>query len=124
MTDTTPTADAVCLGCGKALKPQLGDVSTNYQFDGALWLGFHGGYGMFVDNVEAMIPLNADERWLIEDGKAVDNPNYQPIFEEERMLSGSDHEAVICHECAHELCEAFPWIKKLLDPDHSHACTL
>ena len=35
-----------------------------YQFDNCLWIGFHGGYGMFVDNLEARLPINTDERWL------------------------------------------------------------
>src|SRR3990167_648088 len=28
---------------------------------------------------------------------------------------------MICHECAHELCDKIPWINKLLDPHNSHA---
>jgi hypothetical protein len=32
-------------------------------------------------------------------------------------------EAVICHECAHDLCAKVPWIGKLLDPEHSHTHT-
>ncbi len=32
-----------------------------------------------------------------------------------------DEEASICHECAHELCDAVPWIASLLRPLHSHS---
>lgn len=32
-----------------------------------------------------------------------------------------DPEVVICHNCAHELCDAVPWIKTLIDPVHSHS---
>lgn len=31
------------------------------------------------------------------------------------------YEAVICHDCAHELCDKIPWIHKLIDPHRSHA---
>ena len=27
---------------------------------------------------------------------------------------------IICHDCAHALCEAFPWVKATLRPDRSH----
>lgn len=36
-------------------------------------------------------------------------------------MTDDDPEAVICHECAHKLCEQNPWIMKLLDPHNSHA---
>jgi hypothetical protein len=29
--------------------------------------------------------------------------------------------AVICHECAHELCEKIPWVDALLNPQRSHS---
>lgn len=32
-----------------------------------------------------------------------------------------DYRAIICHECAHELCDKTPWIKKLLHPWNSHS---
>lgn len=28
---------------------------------------------------------------------------------------------VLCHGCAHDLCEKVPWIDELLDPERSHA---
>jgi hypothetical protein len=28
---------------------------------------------------------------------------------------------VICHECAHSLCDAVPWMKELLNPHSSHS---
>ena len=31
------------------------------------------------------------------------------------------YSAVICHECAHDLCDKIPWIKKLIDPHSSHS---
>lgn len=32
-----------------------------------------------------------------------------------------DHKAVICHECAHKLCDENPWIEQLLNSFGSHA---
>lgn len=88
-----------CFNCSAELKSDSVNPDTEYQFDNALWVGFFGGYGMFVDDI--------DVSW----GGAP------------RMLAGAAEEAVICHECAHELCETVPWIKRLLRPQKSHAHT-
>lgn len=45
-------------------------------------------------------------------GEFVDN--YGTEAERDRYYS------IICHECAHDLCEKVPWIKKMIDPVHSH----
>jgi hypothetical protein len=74
-----------CQSCGTRLLPGM-RTDTDYQFDGALWLQFDGGYGMFID------PFGED----------------QP-------------RAVVCHACAHELCERVPWIAALLQPERSHS---
>lgn len=88
-------APTFCYACGKELEA---DHDTDYQFDNALWIGFHGGYGMFTDLCDF------------------------PPYEHERKLPGRpDEEAVICHECAHALCDAVPWIAKLIEPHRSHA---
>lgn len=89
-----------CLSCEERLVPDIGCPNTNYQFDNALWIGFHGGYSMFVDNMVGWEPEA-----------------------EGKVIKGSDYEAVICHECAHQLCNAIPWINKLLDPLSSHSHT-
>lgn len=81
-----------CYSCGLDLEP-VGGFKTNYQFDNSLWLGFHGGYGMFIDPMVRTPVLGANE------------------------------EAVICHDCAHELCAKVPWIEKLLDSYSSHSHT-
>ena len=127
-----------CYGCGAELVPDNANLDTKYQFDNALWIAFHGGYGMFTDNLMAKLPNNTDARWLrnsnrrgvddlyddyaLVDGKLVDDPDWQPEFNEDRLLPGHpDYEAVICHECAHALCAAVPWIERLLNPYGSHA---
>lgn len=30
-------------------------------------------------------------------------------------------EVYLCHDCAHQACEALPWMHKVLDPKSSHA---
>lgn len=37
------------------------------------------------------------------------------------MDDPNPYKAVICHECAHTLCNAVPWINKLIDPANSHS---
>lgn len=83
-----------------------------YQFDNALWIGFHGGYGMFTDNMEATLP------------HVLGVPANEATYDVKRKLPGQpDHECVLCHDCAHEACDALPWMKRLIDPWSSHAHT-
>lgn len=86
-----------CVNCSKELKAGSINPESNYQFDNALWVGFFGGYGMFVDDIET------------------DFGHKKP------MLEGAAEEAVLCHDCAHELCEQVPWIKRLLRPEKAHS---
>lgn len=124
-----------CRACDTRLSPDTAAPDTTYAFDNALWIGFHGGYGMFVDNLEVKLPINTEDRWLRKpDGEyetvtdefgglhPVDNPDWKPEFREERVLDGHpDYEVVLCHDCAHALCEAVPWINKLIEPLRSHS---
>lgn len=89
-----------CKACEKELPVNEWNKDTSYQFDNALWIGFFGGYGMFVDDIDTEFGYNKP------------------------TLSGAAYEAVLCHECAHELCETVPWIGKLLRPLESHSHTL
>lgn len=125
LNDEPPTVH--CLACNKVLES---DQDTAYQFDNALWIGFFGSYGMFTDNMSGF-PTNSEDQFLhcadgrlILDGhdKPMRNPGYVPEYEEKRILPGRpDHEAVICHECAHDLCDLVPWIYTLIQPVRSHA---
>lgn len=114
-----------CLACDAILES---DADTNYQFDNVLWIALYGGYGMFVDNDD--FPTNTEDRWLLnedgspllEDGKVVEDQGWEPEYEEPRLLPGRpDYEAVICHECAHEMWEKLPWLAKLIPSHNSHA---
>ena len=129
--------DTYCVACDTKLSPDNACPDTDYAFENALWICFHGGYGMFVDNLAATLPNNTEDRWLRdEDGEyltvesdrwegavdPIDNPDYKPTFNEPHVLfPPADYEAVICHECAHKLCDTIPWIHKLLNPHGSHA---
>jgi hypothetical protein len=84
----------LCTACKTPLEPVFPSDNGPYQFNNALWLGFFGGYGMFIDPE----PASA-----------------------EGVLGGADREAVLCHECAHALCTAFPWAQALLAPELSHS---
>lgn len=70
------------------------DKIEMYQLDNALWIGLSGGYGMFVDGIDA--PAT-------------------------KTLTESEYEAVICHDCAHEMFEKSPWLRKLFKPELSHS---
>ena len=35
----------------------------------------------------------------------------------------ADHHVFLCHDCAHRLCDALPWLANLIQPEHSHAHT-
>lgn len=91
---TREAVPTTCCGCAAQMTPQFPDHPTSYQFDNALWIGFHGGYGMFIDDL-------------------LDEPT--------TVLPGAGKEAVLCHTCAHALCDAVPWIAALLDPGFSHS---
>jgi hypothetical protein len=133
-----------CTACEKVLEPESefpGDPPAEYQFNNVLWIGFHGGYGMFVDHMAATFPMNSavgnehmsqlwawgpDGGMVLDDaGHSLPNPNWEPVFEEKRILAAGgtqpDHEAVLCHECAHKLCDENPWLTKLLTPHNSHS---
>ena len=65
-----------------------------------------------------------------------DGPDFDPASEQwenalEVKFNGSygmfvdpieeDCRAIICHGCAHDLCDKIPWIGKLIDPGRSHS---
>lgn len=89
-----------CYSCGKKLKKEFEDMDTNYRFDNALWIGLHGGYGMFIESKD-----------------------YNQYRDTEHVLKNADMEAVICHDCAHDACEKIPWLERLIDTHNSHSHT-
>jgi hypothetical protein len=96
--------NARCYACSMELTPVFDDPERDetYQFDNALVISFEGGYGMFVDVLGV--------------------PAEQPKDLERGVLRDvGEHQVIICHDCAHRLCEIVPWIGTLLDPMASHA---
>lgn len=87
-----------CFRCGHDLAFQQNLEDTEYQFDNALWISFHGGYGMFVDQVMF------DE--------------FDPTLPFE-----ADYCFVLCHNCAHDFMDENPWLKNLFHPISSHSHT-
>ena len=91
-----------CFKCDTELELNCPDLvkegETPYQFDNALWIAFHGGYGMFVESA-----------WILDDPKRTDR------------FPGAAYEFVICHDCAHEFMDNNPWLKNLFDPRQSHS---
>lgn len=83
-----------CYACAEWLDA---DHDADYQFDNALWVQFHGGYGMFVDEI----------------GSATGPYGLQG--------PRGKYVAVICHKCAHKLCADNPWIEQLIRPHQSHS---
>lgn len=85
------SVDPRCAACGAALELEF-PTSIN-QFDNALHIIFDGGYGEFVD---------------------------APFHHNARGYGPESLQVVICHDCAHRLCEQEPWIGEVIDPARSH----
>jgi hypothetical protein len=95
---------ACCYACGSDLEPEYGseaEALAHEQWNNALVIVLEGGYAMFIDPI-------------VEDGEAVDP-------QRGILQKVGEYKIVICHECAHALCETVPWLEKLIDPLNSHA---
>ena len=97
-----------CFVCQKELEPVFPNIfkKGSVQYNNALVVNMTGGYSMFVD------PL--PQEWLDEEDK-------QDTGEWVKKGVLEEYTAIICHECAHDLCDKVPWINKLIDPTNSHA---
>ncbi len=105
-----------CDACGEfKMSSVTGDGdSTTDHLDNALVIAFDGGYGMFID------PIPHDEHF--EGVKPGAEGGYtMEQWREAAVKARADYEVIICHECAHDLCDKVPWINKLLEPKSSHA---
>lgn len=99
-----------CFVCQKELEPIFPDLfkKGSVQYNNALIVNMAGGYGMFVD------PL--PQEWLSKEDR---------LDTSEWVKKGRLDEctAIICHDCAHDLCEKVPWMDSLIEPEYSHACS-
>ena len=102
MSDTiSSSAVACCYACGAGLQPECRghseqDALRYEHWDNALVVSLQGGYGMFIDNLDADIS----------------RPDIGRLGE---------YKVVICHDCAHRLCEQVPWMNQLIEPLRSHS---
>lgn len=80
---------SLCKSCLNEVSTITGQETT---YDNALIIEFHGGYGMFFDDI--------------------DDPDH------------IEHTVILCHDCAHDLCDKIPFIKNMLNPRTSHSHTL
>lgn len=63
---------------------------------------------------------NYGEDFQLENALWVEFKGAYGMFTESRGYGGPDP-AVICHECAHDLCDKIPWALQLLNPHNSHS---
>lgn len=107
--ENSPDASGLarCYSCQTVLEPVFPHSRTeagspndealeDEQWDNALVISLEGGYSMFID------PINPDRP----------DPTVGLL---------SNYRAVICHDCAHQLCAQVPWLGRLIDPHYSHA---
>lgn len=115
-----------CVACKTELEPDSANPDTDYQFDNALWIKFEGGYGMFIDEMSEEMQHAPRRNEEVEPGVFWNViPVHDEWTEEEIEHYKSEtwkiNRAVLCHECAHHLCETVPWIADLLTPHNSHS---
>ncbi|HUD03326.1 MAG TPA: hypothetical protein VMR51_00845 [Patescibacteria group bacterium] len=98
----------VCFVCQKELVPEFPESfeKGSYQYKNALIVNMYGSYGMFVDQIP--------QEYLDEEDRFDPNKNIKT------GLLG-EYTAIICHDCAHDLCKKISWINKLIDPNNSHS---
>ena len=91
-----------CFACHKELKPVWPDVfhfnKKCTQYEDALIIDIDGGYGMFIDPIliDDMEPKEILYNGLIE----------------------NEYSAIICQDCAHDLCKQIPWMDRFINPDY------
>lgn len=81
---------AHCYACKNKLETLSEDFETDFQYRKALWIGFHGAYGMFIESK------------TFTDSKETD------------VIKDASYEAVICEDCANDLCGKIDWMRELI----------
>lgn len=106
LTDEAVKPLTCCYACGVGLEPEFEGTTqeealAHEQWGNALVVILEGGYGMFIDPIPG-----GDE---------------QPDAARGLLQCEGAYKVVICHACAHSLCENVPWMQRLVDPVNSHA---
>lgn len=87
-----------CFACKKALEQVFAEPEEDsQQWDLALIVGFDGSWGMFIDPEQE-----------------------KDCGRQDQIGQLGRYSVVICHECAHQMCETLPWVEQLLEPYSSH----
>ena len=94
-----------CYSCGADLEAAIHDTEQEAleceQWDNALVVEVHGGFGMFFDSLGQEDVQNKAEIGLLQnDGKK---------------------RVVLCHDCGHKACDVLPWLSHLIDPERAHS---
>ena len=116
MTDRTEDPTTCCYACHAELDPEFGspaEALAHEQWDNALVLRLEGGYGMFID------PIPHDPATDFRTGTVGELDRPRP--REGTLQRAGALKVVICHDCAHDLCERVPWLERLIEPQRSHA---
>lgn len=92
-----------CYACSQELRPEWEDAPAHHeQWENALVVELSGGYGMFTD------VLTGDPGQVEDRGRGI-------------LAGQGSLRVVICHGCAHGMCEALPWLDRLIAPASSHS---
>lgn len=90
------------------------------EADNALWISMEGGYGQFIDPMVEMFEIQSDVLGVPRGEIFLHDPTDAQRVEMLRR-AWKLMEIVLCHECAHDLCDKFPAFKNRIDPHHSHS---
>ncbi|MEI6237000.1 MAG: hypothetical protein WCP03_00155 [Candidatus Saccharibacteria bacterium] len=97
-----------CFVCQKELEPVFPNQfkKGSVQYNNALIVNMAGGYSMFVDPFP--------QEWLFEEDR-LDTSDWVKKGRLDQCT------AIICHDCAHDLCEKVSWINTLIEPKNTHS---
>lgn len=91
------------------------------EYDNALWLSMEGGYGQFIDPMVDSFDIREEvtgEQVVI--GRPMGAEHQVEYLRRMWKLM----EVILCHECAHKLCELFPAFENKINSYHSHSHNL
>lgn len=109
-----------CDNCGVNMLRPCGNGS---ELDNTLSVSLFGGYGQFIDDLEEKMDaarkvMGDDYNWIPIDSEMNGSQKL-----EWAMLCVRSNQIIVCHECAHRLCEQFPAFNNKIKPYDSHTHT-
>lgn len=125
MGPTEPSVETLfCDNCGKNTMTALIGHPHGQGPDNVLWVTISGGYGQFVDLMPeqlAAAPKRAEHGYSNVVPPRSEWTDEEVAHYEKEMTTAST--VVLCHECAHALCDTFPAFDRLIGPYNSHSHT-